>query len=88
VLFTDDRGAQFAMRRLRGRRILVSFWQSGQPVPPRIALAAKRARSTGRTVHLAVNGGGPLVLADVRHRNNLTFPLIHDPSQSIATLYA
>jgi peroxiredoxin len=86
--FTDDQGDQVALRRLRGRRVLLVFWQSWSAPCIRELERLQREQGRGSAHVLAVNGGEDrAVLAEVRRRHGLTLPLIHDPEQVIATRY-
>jgi peroxiredoxin len=89
ALFTDDRGEQVSLRRLRGRRVLLNFWQSwSMPCVRELQRLQREHEGRGGPQILAVNGGEDReVLADVRRRHGLTFSLIHDPGQPITTLY-
>ncbi len=88
VLFTDDRGQSLALRKLRGHRVLLNFWQSWsapciQELTRLQALHEKGGE--GAPVILAVNGGEkPEVLSEVRRKYNLGFALVPDPERTIA----
>ena len=94
AFFQDDQGGRVTMRRMRGQPVLLTFWRSWS-VPcirelRRLqTLQDQGVQGTGRApVIVAVNGGEDrAVLAEVRHKNNLTFRLISDPGQSIGALY-
>jgi peroxiredoxin len=80
-----------ALDRLRGQQVLVNFWQSWSAPCLRELRRLQRlheeAAQNGLVI-LGVNGGEDRsVLAEVRKQYNLTFPLIHDPGQRVATLY-
>jgi peroxiredoxin len=89
TVFTDERGEQTSFRRLRGRRVLLTFWQSWSAPCLRELRRLEQARADrGAPFVLAVNGGEEReVLAEVRRKNGLSFPLIYDPDQLIAGLY-
>jgi len=89
AIFTDERGEETSFRRLRGRRVLLTFWQSWSVPCLRELRRLELARAErGAPLVLAVNGGEEReVLAEVRRKNGLSFPLIHDPEQLIAGLY-
>jgi peroxiredoxin len=91
ALFQDDQGERTALRRLRGRRVLLNFWKSWSTPSIRELRRLQHLQQHGDAtapVILAVNGGEECsVLTEVRCQHNLTFPLIHDPEQSIASLY-
>ena len=89
TVFTDDEGNQTAVRRLRGENVLLNFWQSWSAPCIQELRRLQRLQDQERPpVVLAINGGEDrTVLGDVRGRHNFTFPLIHDPLQSIAMQY-
>lgn len=90
ALFQDEQGERTALRRLRGRRVLLNFWKSWSTPCLRELHRLQQLQQKGdeTPVILAVNGGEERsVLTEVRGQHKLTFPLIHDPDQSIAMLY-
>ena len=89
ALFADDREQRTALRRLRGREVILIFWQSwSAPCVEELRRLEELSRGKNAPVVLAVNGGeDPRVLAEVRAQHGLTFPLIADPDQEIAMRY-
>jgi peroxiredoxin len=89
AVFPDDLGNVHMLRRLRGRQVMINFWQSWAAPSMRELrhLQNLHAERNGPFI-LAVNSGeGPNVLADVRKREGLTFPLVSDSHQTISALY-
>jgi peroxiredoxin len=89
TVFTDDQGNQIALRRLRGQNVLLNFWRSwSAPSIQELRRLQRLQDQERRPLILAINGDEDRnALAEVRSRNNLTFPLVHDPQKSIATRY-
>lgn len=88
-VFTDVQGNQFSLRRLRGRTVILMFWQSWSApcVRELRRLQDTTADQRGPFV-LAINGGeSQEVLADMRTRHGLSVALIHDPDQVVASAY-
>jgi peroxiredoxin len=89
VFVTDDRGQRSALHRLRGREVLLTFWQ------PWSAPCIEELR---RLQQLHAGGRGPLVVGfhggkerrtidEIRKQHGLSFPLVHDTDQIIARRY-
>jgi peroxiredoxin len=91
VLFREHRGEQFALHRLRGRELLLNFWQ---------AWSAPCIIELGRLQRLHKQAGerGPFIVAfhggkeakdldEIRRRHDLSFPLVQDAEQRIARTY-
>ena len=91
VLFREHRGEQFALHRLRGRELLLNFWQ---------AWSAPCIKELDRLQHLHKQAGerGPVIVAfhggkdardldEIRRRHGLSFPLVQDAEQLIARTY-
>ena len=89
TVFTDERWEHTSLRRLRGRRILLVFWQSwSSPCLRELRRLAESWRERDAPFVLAVNGGEAReVMAEVRRTHGLPFPLIQDPERRIAELY-
>jgi hypothetical protein len=90
VLFETDEGQELAMRRLRGTRVLLCFWQSWSApcIRELRRLQAQPGEGDRGTVVVAVNGGeGREVSADIRRRHELTFTMAHDRGRTIARRY-
>jgi peroxiredoxin len=89
--FEDDRGQVLALRRLRGKSVLLLFWQSWSAPCIKELLAAQRLHEAGgerAPVIVAVNGGEPgEVIAEARRQHKLTVTLVPDADQRIAQLY-
>jgi peroxiredoxin len=89
--FEDDQGQVLALRRLRGRQVLLNFWQSWS-VPcikelRRLQLLHE-AGGERAAVIVAVNGGeAHEAIAEVRRQHKLTFALVPDADQRFARLY-
>ncbi len=88
VLFTDDRGQRLALRKLRGHRVLLNFWQSWSAPciqELRRLQALHEKGGEGAPVIVAVNGGEKSeVLSEVRRKYNLGFALVQDLERIIA----
>jgi peroxiredoxin len=89
--FDDDQGQTLALRRLRGQRVLLNFWQSwSAPCVRELRRLQRLQEETGPRAPfiVAVHGGGERrVLDEVRRQNNLSFMLVHDSDQRIARMY-
>lgn len=85
-LFVDQVGNQVAMRRLSGRRVLLSFWQSwSTPCIQELQYLERLSKGEGAPYVLAVNGGESIeTVTETQHRYGLSLPLIVDPDQRIA----
>jgi peroxiredoxin len=86
--FRMGRGAELSLRRLRGRRVVLSFWTSW--CEPSIEQLREFSRA-----YEAGGGAGPLVLAvgdgesadradEVAHAEDLLFPVLPDPERKIS----
>jgi thiol-disulfide isomerase/thioredoxin len=88
ALLTDDRGQSLALRKLRGHRVLLNFWQSWSAPciqELRRLQALHEKGGEGAPVIVAVNGGEKAeVLSEVRRKYNLAFALVHDPERKVA----
>jgi peroxiredoxin len=88
---TDDRGQTLALRKLRGHRILLNFWQSwSAPCIRELQRLQALHKRGGRdaAVIVAVNGGEKgLVLSEFRCMLNLGFALVQDPGRAIASQF-
>jgi peroxiredoxin len=86
---TDDR-EQFSLQRLRGREVLLNFWQSWSA--PSLAELGRLQRlheaGNGTPFIVAVHGGADSnALEEIRKRLGLSFALVQDPQQRIARQY-
>ena len=85
----DDR-EQFSLQRLRGRDVLLNFWQSWSA--PSLAELGRLQRlyetEKGTPFIVALHGGSNSnALEEIRKRLGLTFALVQDPRQRIARQY-
>lgn len=90
ALFTDDREASYAIHRLRGRRLLLNFWQSWSA--PSLAelrrLQAVSNEGERGLLVIAFHGGDDAgALAVVSKQLGVTFPLVQDAEQRIGRTY-
>ena len=89
--FEDDQAQVLALRRLRGRQILLNFWQSwSTPCIKELRRLQLLHEAGGERapVIVAVNGGEAReAIAEVRRQHKLTFALVPDAEQRIARLY-
>jgi peroxiredoxin len=89
--FEDDQAQVLAMRRLRGRQILLNFWQSwSAPCIKELRRLQLLHEAGGERapVIVAVNGGEAReAIAEVRRQHKLTFALVPDADQRLARLY-
>jgi peroxiredoxin len=82
----------FALHRLRGRDVLLNFFQSwSAPCVRELqrlqALQDKPPKGGGPYVVAFHGGNDEKALADLRKRHGLTFPLVQDRDQAIARQY-
>ncbi len=86
-----EEGHVLGLRKVRGRDVVLAFWQSWSAPCVRELLRLQRLStdaSSRAPVVLAVNGGEPRsVLDEARRQHDLTLTLIEDPGQRIARLY-
>jgi peroxiredoxin len=91
MLLVDDRGQTLALRKLRGHRILLNFWQSWSSPCIRELRRLQTLHKRGgqdAAVIVAVNGGEKgLVLSEFRCLLNLGFALVPDPEKTIAAQF-
>ena len=89
--FQDAHGEFTALRRLRGQRVLLNFWQSWSAPcikELRRLQLLHEARGERAPVIVAVNGGeAGEAIAEVRRQHKLTFALVPDADQRLARLY-
>ncbi|MGH8604029.1 MAG: peroxiredoxin family protein, partial [Gammaproteobacteria bacterium] len=89
--FEDDRGEFIALRRFRGQRILLNFWQSwSKPCLKELRRLQELHDQAGRDAPFIVALCGdrePTALAGVRRENNLSFSLVHDRLQQTARYF-
>jgi len=90
VSFEDDGRQPFALHRLRGRNVLLNFWQSWS-APCLTGLGRlQRLHQTGRETPFIVafhGGKNSKEFDEIRKRLGLSFPLVQDSQQRIARRY-
>jgi peroxiredoxin len=88
VNVVDVTGRTIALRRLRGRNVLLTFWQSGlQPCVDelcRLQELVDRAEQRAPFVLAICGDATDEAVGDVRDEHRLTYPLAHDPYQRLA----
>lgn len=90
VSFADVEGRSIALRRLRGRSVLLSFWRSGlQPCVSELRrLQDLNDRGSERPFIVALCADlQPDAIAEVRQQHQLTFSLVHDTYRGIGRLF-
>ena len=91
VLFEFAEGERLALRRLRGRRVLLNFWKSwSTPCLEELSRLQRMHDEAGREgpVILAINDGeDPEHLAEIRREHKLTVTLVPDPYRRISRRY-
>ncbi len=91
VLFQYASGGRMALRKLRGRRVLLTFWKSwSAPCLKELRrLESMHTRAgRGEAFILAVNDGeDPQRVAEIYREHHLTFAVIADPHRQIARRY-
>jgi peroxiredoxin len=91
ISFVDHRGQHFALHRLRGREVLLNFWQSWSTPCLNELLRLRDLQKTAGALapfivafHGGRDGG---VLKDLARRHGLTFSLVQDADQGFARTY-
>jgi peroxiredoxin len=91
VLFREHRGEEFALHRLRGRELLLNFWQawSAPCITELGRLQRLHKQATERAPFIVAFHGGKeaKALDEIRRRHALSFPLVQDADQRIARTY-
>ena len=92
IIFEDEDGERFALHRMRGRDVILNFFQSwSAPCIRELqrlqALQKKRPKGGGPHVVAFHGGNDEKAVADLRKRHGLTFPLVQDRDQAIARQY-
>ncbi len=91
VSFTDDRGQSFAIHRLRGREVLLNFWQSwSEPCIKELLRLRQLQKGAGARAPFIVAFHGSKdgkILEEIRKQHGLTFSLPQDTDQRIARMY-
>jgi peroxiredoxin len=92
ALFTDDRGQRLALRKLRGGRVLLNFWQSwSAPCIRELRRLQGIQEQDGERAPTIVAVSAPddrVPLADIRRKYGLTFALVHDSGGVLARQFA
>jgi peroxiredoxin len=92
IIVEDERGERFALHRMRGRNVILNFFQSwSAPCIRELrrlqALQEKRPKGGGPYVVAFHGGNDEKAVADLRKRHGFTFPLVQDRDQVIARQY-
>src|SRR5215211_4965386 len=93
IIVEDEGGERFALHRMRGRNVILNFFQSwSAPCIRELqrlqALQEKKPPKSGGPYVVAFHGGNDeKAIADLRKRHGLTFPLVQDRDQAIARQY-
>ena len=85
----EDSGKQFALHRLRGRDVLLNFWQSwSAPCLTELQRLQRLHQGPEAPFIVAFHGGANGEAVDeVRKRLGLSYPLVQDSQQQIARRY-
>ena len=91
ALFDIVRSGRVALRKMRGRRVLLNFWQSWSTPCMKELRRLQRlqdASKDGGLSVVAVNGGESLErIAETTREHGLNLTFVHDPHQRIARKY-
>jgi peroxiredoxin len=91
VAFRDDRGHRMALHRLRGRPVLLNFWQSWSAPclkELRRLQALREHRRAQAPLVVALHGGkSGTALDEVRKQLGLSFALVQDSEHQVARRY-
>ncbi len=91
VMFQDDRGNGGALHRLRGRHVLLNFWQSwSAPCLKELRrLQSVHEAGKGSPVIIAFHGGAAdeKALSEVRKQLGTSFAFVQDSEQRVARMY-
>lgn len=91
LLFADDRGNHIRLRGLRGRAVLLNFWQpwSAPSIKELVRLEQLQKGGGAQAPFIVAFHGGKerKTLGEVRRQYGLSFVLSHDPDQRTARLY-
>lgn len=82
---TDANGRSFRLSRMRGERVLLVFADRRDLLAP-YAAAAETLRALGVTM-VGVCHDSPQSLRTIATRDNLSFPMVSDPTGEIAAIY-
>jgi peroxiredoxin len=92
IVIEDERGERFVLHRMRGRNVILNFFQSwSAPCIRELqrlqALQSKRPKGGGPYVVAFHGGNDEKAVANLRKRHSLSFPLVQDRDQAIARQY-
>jgi peroxiredoxin len=92
ITFEDEKGERFALHRMRGRNVILNFFQSwSAPCIRELqrlqTLQKKRPKGGGPYVVAFHGGNDEEAIAGLRKRHGLTFSLVQDRNQAIARQY-
>lgn len=92
IVFEDEKGERFALHRMRGRDVILNFFQSwSAPCIRELqrlqTLQKKRPKGGGPSIVAFHGGNDEEAIAGLRKRHGLTFPLVQDRNQAIARQY-
>ena len=92
ITFEDEDGERFALHRMRGRDVILNFFQSwSAPCIRELqrlqALQKKRPKGGGPSIVAFHGGNDEKEVAALRKRHGLTFPLVQDRDRVIARRY-
>ena len=91
VLLEVDEGYRLALRKFRGRPVMLNFWQSwSAPCIKELCRLQRLQDECGREgpFILAINGGeDPQRIAEVKREHNIGLNLVNDPQRRIARHY-
>ncbi len=90
VEFKDDRGEQGALHRLRGRSVLMTFWQSSSTPSLRELRRLQALLNAPQEAPFIVafhGGAEPKDFYTIRQESGLTFPIVQDREQRVARAY-
>jgi peroxiredoxin len=87
VRFRDDQGNEQALHRLRGRRVVFTFWQAWSA--PSLAELRRLSQLQGRGGSVVAFHGGPprKGFDDLRKQHGLTFPIVQDDEHRVARAF-
>ncbi|BBY43569.1 redoxin family protein [Mycolicibacterium celeriflavum] len=86
----EDEGHQYALHRMRGREVFLTFWQSWSAPCFSELQRLQRLHQTSRQPPFIVGlhgGADGKAVGDVRKRLGLSYPLVQDHQQRIARAY-
>jgi peroxiredoxin len=91
VNVVDSAGRPIALRRLRGRNVLLTFWQSGlHPCLEELRRLQELVERAERRAPFILGICGDVTsdtMEETRHELRLSFPLAHDPYQRITRAF-